>query len=167
MKTFFLTLLTSFVLVSCSKDDEPTPVPTPKIFAEIAMSHIKENETYMQTASIQSSDNSGLIWQVNDVYIFKTRNGFYGKFQVIAIQIPSNYQLDIRATVYNLDGSIKIERNIVSVRGTWGLDLETMTETADNADFIWSRPSAKVTNLYPEKSAKFVKYIFIKTLKKI
>jgi hypothetical protein len=160
----FLVFATIFAIsiFSCKKNaSEPTPVP-PKNYSEITNAHLQSKDAAMAATIIPASNGSGLIMKTGDVFVYKTSNGLYGKFEIVAIDIPTNYKLTINAVTYNADGSVKTTNNGLIINGTFLCDLDLLTEGLDNttSDFKWSRVTATETNLEPKNAAKFYKYIF-------
>lgn len=151
----------SFVLAtsSCGKDDD---VKKPTTYATISLANIKAEESRLSDATIFSTNAGGIIWKPGDVFIFKTRNGRFGKFRVVSINAASNFDLTIEAAVYNLDGTIAEESGSIVIRGTWGCNLEILAEDPDplDLDFHWGRSNATDTYLSPQNGAKFMKYVF-------
>ncbi|MFM9908347.1 MAG: hypothetical protein ACKVOW_03305 [Chitinophagaceae bacterium] len=147
---------------SCKKDKNTAlPMDPPATnFSEIKMSHIQTKEPAMASNEIVASDKNGVLWQVKDVYVFRTNEKRYGKFQVLNINMADNYALTIKAIVYNTDGSEKLSINTLKIRGTWLCDLDLLIESDINSDFFWERNTKTDTNLEPRNEAKFAKYIF-------
>lgn len=159
--TVLLLIIGSFVLTtsSCGKDDD---VKKPTNYAEINLANIKAEESRLSDTTIFSTNAGGIIWKPGDVYIFKTRNGRFGKFRVVSINAASNFDLTIEAAVYNHDGTIAEESGSVVIRGTWGCNLEILAEGINSADldFHWGRANPTDTYLSPQNGAKFMKYVF-------
>jgi hypothetical protein len=162
IKFSMLAIIFALSIFSCKKSTtEPTPV-LPKNYSEITNTHLQSKDASMTAAVIAASNASGLLMKVGDVFAYKTNNGLYGKFEIVAIDIPTNYKLTINAVTYNADGSVKISNNGLIIRGAWLCDLDLLLEGVDNttSDFKWNRATTTDTNLEPKNAAKFYKYIF-------
>ncbi len=167
IKFSMLAIIFALSIFSCKKSTtESTPVlPTPvlpKNYSEITNAHLQAKDASMTVAVIAVSDASGLLMKAGDVFAYKTNNVQYGKFEIVAIDIPTNYKLTINAVTYNADGSVKSTSNGLIIRGTFLCDLDLLAEGLDNttSDFKWNRVTATDTNLEPKNAAKFYKYIF-------
>ncbi len=155
------TLLFSLSLSSCKKDKDNAT--TPDGYSAITMADIKAKESLMATTQIVVSNSSGVLWKSGYIYMFKNKQGRYGKFMVNSIDISQNYQLDITAAVYNADGSVKAQKSNLIIRGTYLGDLDNLVETnqATSADFYYIRASQTDTVFDPtinNNGAKFVKF---------
>lgn len=86
LQTLFcaLAILSGAFLISCDKneDNEPETEKTPTNFAEISLTHIKAVETAMSSNPITVSDGNNIYWETGDVFVYKTGEGRYGKFEV-------------------------------------------------------------------------------------
>lgn len=69
-------ITTTFLFYSCKKEKD-TVLPATN-FLEIKLSHIQAKEFEMTSNKIVASDKNGVLWQVNDVYIFSTNENRYG-----------------------------------------------------------------------------------------
>ncbi len=148
------------ILFSCKKNKTTTPA-LPANFSEIKMSTIQAKETELSTSSIIATSNTA-SWQANDVFVFKTSDNLYGKFQVVSIDPANNFKIIMNVTVYNSDGSVKIANSAFGVRGTYTCDLDLLIEGAAGSivDFHWNRLTGNFTNFDPKNNAKFAKYNF-------
>ena len=154
--THFLLMLILLAGIACRKDKDDAP----RNYDEITREHILAKETSMNGDAIQATNAGGIIWKAGDVYIFRNRLRVLGKLQVVAIDPAINYQLTIRATIYNNNGSVAKQTDAMVVRGTFSGDLSILAETmsALNSDFHWTRQSPTDTYLTPQNQAVFVKY---------
>ncbi|MFV0376806.1 MAG: hypothetical protein ACK5JD_05820 [Mangrovibacterium sp.] len=166
LQTLFCTLaiLSGAFLISCDKNDdnEPETEKTPTNFAEISLAHIKAVETAMHSNPITVSDGNNIYWEAGDIFVYRTGEGRYGKFEVQKIDPAANYKLTIQITNYAADGSVFLATNSVEIRGTYLCDLDIVTETSGTAtdDFHWNRLTSTNTMFDPKNGAKFVKYQF-------
>lgn len=144
---------------SCGKDDD---IKKPANYAEISQADIKANESLLSGDIIPASNAGGIIWKPGDVFIFKAHGGRFGKFRVVSINAASNYDLTIAAVIYNNDGSIAEQTDGLTIRGTWGCNLEVLIEDPSplTIDFHWSRSNSTDTYFSPANGAKFMKYVF-------
>lgn len=159
-----LAFLSGAFLISCDKNDdnEPETEKTPTSFAEISLTHIKAVETAMSSNPITVSDGNNIYWETGDVFVYKTGEGNYGKFEVLKIDPAANYKLTIKITNYAADGSTFLETNSLEIRGTYPCDLDIFAETSGTTtdDFHWNRLTSTNTSFDPKNGAKFVKYQF-------
>lgn len=150
------------IISSCSKDDvAPTPAPTN--FDEIKLADIQNRSSLMTGTKIKSSDFIGLLWQKGAVYIFKTSEGDFGKFEVVSIEKEYNYGLTVNITVYNSNGTPKGGAlKGLFIRGTYAcnLDLPDDEDFGLQSDFLWNRQTEFDTYLVPSNGAVFLKYEF-------
>jgi hypothetical protein len=167
MKKIIFILTIATLLFACKKKDSTPEIIIPTNYDEIKMSDIVAMEnTLTNFTSTVASSNDGIIWKRNDVYIFKTNEGRFGKFKVNDI-IASDYSMNIIATVYNADGSIKASTNtsFVNIRKNYLCDLDKLLEvTVGNGEDFWLKgftgnPTVTIQFLF-QSSAKFVKYTF-------
>ena len=161
---FALAILSGALLISCDKNEnnEPEEEKTPTNFAEISLNHIKAEEKAMSSDKITVSDATGVIWKPGDIFLYKTGEGRYGKFEVVKIDQAANYKLTIKITNYADDGSVFLETNSLEIRGTYPCDLDIVAETGETStdDFQWNRLTSTNTSFDPKNGAKFVKYVF-------
>ena len=158
--SILLLAIAALTFTQCKKDDTSVAVP-PKNYSEIKMSDIQGKETVMATANIAATNSTGVLWQPGDVYVFKTNENRYGKFQVVSIDGAANYKLTIKATVYNADGTEKLSNDAVAIDGTFSCDLDLLVETLGGVgDFIWGRATTTDTFFEPANGAKFIQYTF-------
>lgn len=134
----------------------------PTNFAEIQFEDIRLLEPSMRNYRITVCDGNTIFWKTGDVFVYKTGEGHYGKFEVIKIDPTDNFKLTLKITNYNADGSILLATNSVNVRGTYFCDLDIVAETSQTStdDFHWNRPTSFETWFDPKNGAKFVQYIF-------
>ncbi len=149
-------------LFSCKKESKNPVNPAPTNYTEIDIDDIKQVETSMSNESINATNAEGIEWSEGDVFVFKTNENRYGKLQVINIIEAENYKFQFRATVYNLDGSVRDSTNLLEIRGTYLCDLDTLVEsgTSIDTDFHWNRTFNADTYLNPLHNAKFRGYSF-------
>lgn len=159
-KTLFLAVV-FLALLSCKKEE---PEVAPANFAEIQLKHIQALEAKMSIDRIVISDATGVVWKAGNVYVYKTNDGRFGKFEVVSIDPTQNYQLTIKAVNYAPDGTIYNQSDALSIKGTWHCDLDLVKETIGNntVDFQNERDTKTNTFFRPENKAKFVKYTFSK-----
>jgi hypothetical protein len=162
IKFSMLAIIFALSIFSCKKNATDTTPVLPKNYSEITNAHLQSKDASMATTIIPASNATGLIMKAGDVFAYKTNNGLYGKFEIVAIDIPTNYKLTINAVTYNADGSVKTTNNGLIINGTFLCDLDLLAEGLDNttSDFKWSRATTADTNLEPKNAAKFYKYIF-------
>jgi hypothetical protein len=155
-------LLSIIVMPSCKKSKVDEALVLPKNYSELTFAAIQSKDALMATSIIAASNATGVIMIAGETYCFKTNDGLYGKFEIVTIDIPSNYKLTINAVVYNADGSIKIAINNLAIRGTFTCDLDLLIEGGSviSSDFFWDRKTITDTYLVPQNGAKFYKYIF-------
>lgn len=147
---------------SCSKEDG---IEKAKDFANINLSHIQDIDSTLSTKEFLATNSSGFILKPNDVLVFKTSEGRYGKMQIIGYDLASNYDMTVKATVFNADGSTKAIDVSFVIRGTWLGELDVPREAlreefTGKADFHWNRQNDTDTNFTPSNGAKFAKYTF-------
>ncbi len=161
MKLIKLTVLVLLVLSQAScKKDKKTETTEPRTFSEITLSHIKQKEALMSDEAIQTSGVNGVGWKAEDVYVYRTRSGLYGKFRVGTIEPAVNYRLTITAVTYKPDGTVHNEIEKLVIRGTFGANLEDMVEGVSNSDidFRWVRQSQVNTMFTPTNGGAFIVY---------
>lgn len=162
-KILFLSFIL-FALISCKKEE---PEVAPATFADIQLKHIQAVESTMSPDNISISDAKGVIWKTGDVFLYKTNEGRYGKFEVVAVAPTNNYQLTLKAVTFGADGKVYNQSDALIVKGTWSGDLDLVKElgSADSptiADFKNDRITLTSTIFKPENNAKFIKYNFLK-----
>ena len=158
-----LILLMGITLANCSKDNEEPKQITPQNYNDLNRSHIVAKEASMVQTNITTTNDADLVWHVGDVIVYKTSEGKYGKFEILAIAQAENYKLTIKCTTYANDGSVFVSTNSLIVRGTYICDLDAASELSNqsvNEDFFWNRQTNTITYLTPCNNAKFVKYQF-------
>jgi hypothetical protein len=138
------------------------PLPVASQFAEITKAHVAAKTSAMSDSYFETSNNSGVLWQPGDAYVFTTNEGRLGKFEVKSIIPQENYKLTIHVVIFNEDGSIAKEKTDVVINGTWACDLDAAQESISFTvvDFAWSRSTATVTYFSPMNGAKFAKYSY-------
>lgn len=148
------------VMFSCKKQVE-SPVKEPLTFGSIEVAHIKRHEGRMATTAIMSTNEEGIIWNTGDVFLYRTKSGAYGKFQVVEINHLQHFKLTLKAVTYAADGTVARKSDELVVKGTWSCDLDNLEEVTDDrqADFFWSRHDEAVTYFEPSNNARFVKFI--------
>ncbi|MBP1637396.1 MAG: hypothetical protein H6Q18_185 [Bacteroidetes bacterium] len=172
MKTFFsslfLLLLTIAAILTCNscKKEMAEPIIEEKVptnFAEIQLGHIMALEPQMSNIKITVSDANNLNWKTGDVFVYKTSEGRYGKFEVVKIDPADNFKLTLKITNYANDGSVFLGTSSLDIRGTYLCDLDIVAETSNLTlidDFHWNRLTSTNTSFEPKNGAKFVKYVF-------
>ncbi len=162
-----LSLLMLLTIFSCKKkEDTPItpPVTAPTNFAEIKMSDVQAKETNMITTQIFAVSSGTAIWQPNEVFVFKTNEGRYGKFQIVAaLNAAGAYKLTINATTYNTDGSVKITNAALVINDLKYCDLDLLVETNvlnTTSDFQWEIFPINSFYCTLKNGAKIVKYTF-------
>lgn len=157
----FITLALVTIVSSCSKKDV-APTPPPTNYDQIKLTDIQNRSSLMTASNILVSDFVGIVWEKGNVFIFKTNDGTFGKFEVADILKINNYALIVNVTVFNANGTTKNIINGLLIRGTWGCNLDLPEE--DNAslqsDFLWDRPTQFGTFLVPKNGAVFLQYTF-------
>lgn len=151
-----LTLVFSLTLItSCEK-----PEDDPSLFDLVAPEDIAMLEEDMEAGPMTISNANGVQWEPGDVFIYKTNQGRFGKFEVISVNQAENYKLTIKAVTYDTGGVIHSQTSSLSIRGTWLCDLDTMTEVGIDGteDFKVSRDTEVNTSLLPTLTAVFSAY---------
>lgn len=163
-RLFFVIILAAFISSSCKKEDEPVVEKSPATYAEIQLKHIKALDAKMSTDKMVASDANGLVFKKGDVFVYKTGEGHYGKFEILNIDQNASYKLTIKITNYADDGSILLSTNSLDIRGTYLCDLDIVIETGGTStdDFHWNRLTLTNTSFDPKNGAKFAKYTFSK-----
>ncbi len=163
-KILFLTVVL-LALLSCKKEEPAAPViTTPATFADIQLKHIQEMESAMSaTNRITILSNGKIIWKPGDVFIYKTKEGRFGKFEVMQIDATKDYVLTIKAVTFASDGKVFNQANTLNIRATYHCDLDLVAEaTSATGDFQSDRPEYGFIDLEPEHNAKFASYNFVK-----
>jgi hypothetical protein len=146
-----------------TQDPEPeNPLPVATQFDQITRAHVAAKSSVMSDDYFETSNNSGVLWQPGDVYVFTTNEGRLGKFQVKSIVPAENYKLTIHVVTFNEDGTVHAEKTGLVINGTWACDLDAAQESVSFAvvDFAWSRSTSTITYFGPMNGAKFFKYSF-------
>lgn len=159
IKLIFI-LFMGLTISNCSKDDSD---PSPQNYDDLTRQDILDKESQMITGNITTTNDSGLVWQVGDVIVYKTSADRYGKFEILSIDQADNYKLTIKLTTFDSSGSVFISTNSLAIRGTYLCDLDTAIEMSNygsDDDFHWNRQSNTLTYLTTRNYAKFLKYTF-------
>lgn len=162
LKILSLLAITLFTM-SCSKDDDPktAPVVGPTNYSEIQLSDIVTKESQMSTADLTATDATGIKWTPGTVVVYKTTDNHYGKFEVVSIDMSTNYAVTFKATNFNADGSVNNSTSNFLVNGTYLADIDIFVMANNtSSDFHWNRETSTVTKLAPKNGAKFYKYNF-------
>lgn len=169
LKTAFTAslLLVGAIFTGCEKEIEDNET-APKCestnnaeistFSEITYCHISNQQSSLSAANVTAVLLDGTkIMNENDVYIYKTSEGRFGKLQVTEIDENNNFSITFNAVTYNIDGSIRAEKSVM-VRGTWTCDLDNLKEIGD--DFWWERTSDSETILNTDENFTIAKFTF-------
>jgi len=102
--------------------------------------------------SIEGSNNGNNRIPTGTVLAYKTKQGRYGKMQILTY----GYDLNIAYTTYASDGSVYTSGTMI-IHGTWSADLDAGTETTSgsSADFFWEQVDGTVRYLVPQNGALF------------
>lgn len=162
MKKFLFLSVILFALLSCNKE-EPVAVAPPATFADIQLKHIQEMESAMSaTNRIPILSNGKIIWKPGDVFVYKTKEGRFGKFEVMQINVTDRY-VTIEAVTFASDGKVFNQANALNIRDTYHCDLDLVAEaTSATGDFQSDRQIDGFLDLEPEHNAKFASYNFVK-----
>jgi len=157
------TLCLCLAAASCTKEDDENSKA--KDYSQINIAHIQDIDTTLSNKEFLATNASGFILKPNDVLVFKTSEGRYGKMQIIGYNLASNYDMSVKATIFNADGTTKASDVSFVVRGTWLGELDVPREAlreefTGKADFHWNRQNDTDTNFTPANGAKFAKYTF-------
>ena len=159
---FGLAMIVACFAGSCDNDDQ-TPVVEPATdYAGIQLQHIKALESEMTSAEIQASNASEILFNEGDVFVYLSSEGNYGKFKILKIDTADNFKLTIEISNFNVDGSILLATNSLTVRGSYLCDLDIVAETSETPtdDFHWNRLTKWDTRFCPKNGAKFTKFVF-------
>jgi hypothetical protein len=166
MKKKLLLFSITILLFACKKKDSTPEIIAPTNYEEIKMSNIQAKEsTLTEINTTIISISVGNVWKDNDVFIFKTNENRFGKFQLLSMSASATNSFSIKATVYNTDGTEKSSTNLLNIRKTYLCNLDNMQEVLANAggDFsITGDGGTPAFNLFfkPQAPAKFAKYTF-------
>ena len=162
-KKLLSVILLFFILISlnfsCTKEEEVTNKP----FSEIGFDDINAVESLLSNSPIEATNKAGFLLKPNDILLFVTNEGRFGKLKIVSYDLASNYDMRIDATVYKADKSILGNAESLLIHGTWLADLDvpkeaTIAEYPTKGDFKLERVSDTDSNIEPYNGAKFYKY---------
>ena len=156
-----ITLALVTIISSCSKNDV-VPTAAPANYDQIKLTDIQNRSSLMTATDILASDFIGILWKKGSVFIFKTSDGTFGKFEVVDILKVNNYALILNVTLFYANGTTKNIINGLLIRGTWGCNLDLPEEDTRSlqSDFFWDRSTQFGTFLIPKNGAVFLQYTF-------
>lgn len=161
MKTLKLSivigLLTVFIFASCRKKDEPDVVTT---YEEIGLSDISSQFSSLSGTGMAISDSNGLIWRVDDVIIYRTNDGRFGKFKVLNISESNYLTLSFQAVTYSADGKVFNEDDFITITENASFDLDDLTQNGQEDEMLIEAVNSTDTRLSPLGDAIFGEYTF-------
>lgn len=106
--------------------------------------------------------NGKIFWKLGDVFVYKTKEVRFGKFEVMQINVTDGY-VTIKAVTFASDGKVFNQANALNIRDTYHCDLDLVAEsTSATGDFQSDRQMDGFLDLEPEHNAKFASYNFVK-----
>jgi PKD domain len=113
---------------------------------------IQSKATQMRNTPIDGSNNALNQLTVGQLLFFRTKQGRFGKMEIQEY----GYNLKIRFTTYNLDGTIVVSANQWLIKGTWTYDLDLGLEAGKLTDFWWNQADNIIRSLVPQNGSVFM-----------
>jgi len=126
--------------------------PPPTVFGAISLADIMAAS--LSSAKINGSNNASNQIPIGTILLYQTNEGRYGKLEIVSY----GYDLTVKWTTYNPDGSVYSEGDNLVIHGTCSCDLDLGVESSTSSDFWWEQVTAVERYLVPENGARFAVY---------
>ncbi|MEM3112723.1 MAG: hypothetical protein QXY90_06760 [Candidatus Anstonellales archaeon] len=108
----------------------------------------------IRSANLSPARISGTNLPADTILLYRTNEGRHGKLLIKTY----GYNLIIRWSTFNPNGSLHSKGDNLTIRGTYSCDLDSGKETQTSSDFWWEQVSATERYLTPKNGANFALY---------
>lgn len=120
-------------------------------YESITLTTIQTRVSCLATNRIDGSNNTNNLLRTGTIVFYRTNEGRLGKAEILNY----DYNIRLRCTTYNNDGSIYKQNNNLTIRGTWSCDFDNAIESSTGQDFFWQQATAIERWLTPQNGATF------------
>lgn len=125
--------------------------------SSLSFTQLKNQMEWLNKMPIVISTSQGVLLNSGSVLFVETNEQRLGILEIVSVHENLNYQTDVKAIIYNSDGSIYKQKDSVTVKSMKFFDLDELRETNEmqKADFLWKKISTLETSLIPRNKSRY------------
>jgi microsomal dipeptidase-like Zn-dependent dipeptidase len=120
-------------------------------YEDINRANIQSVQSCLTATRINGSNNESNRLRTGTIIFYQTNEGRLGKMEILEYA----YNIRLRCTTYNENGTIYRQNNNLTIRGTWSCDLDNGLEASAGQDFFWEQNTATERYLTPRNNATY------------
>jgi Astacin (Peptidase family M12A) len=125
--------------------------PLNSTYESLNRASIASAQSCLTTDRINGSNNESNRLRTGTIIFYRTNEGRLGKMEILEY----GYNIRLRCTTYNDNGTVYRQNENLTIRGTWSCDLDNAVESSTGSDFFWEQNTAVERYLSPRNNAAF------------